>query len=71
MGKVVEKGQATAIKRERMTKTKMDQRKDLQRSVSTQLHTHCQIESFLDKLIHPRVNLLTGSNKQTFKMPLK
>lgn len=72
-GEVVEKGQAAEVKKEMEEdkKTEEDQRKDLQRNVNTHLHTHCQIESMLDKLIHPRLNWLTGTIRQSFKMSSK
>lgn len=39
--------------------------------MNAHLRTHCRIESVLDKLIHPGLNWLTSSIRQTLKMPLK
>lgn len=51
-------------------KTEADQRLDLQR-MNTHLCAQCQTESLQDKLIHPKINWLTSSIRQTFEMSLK
>lgn len=56
--KVVEGRRVTEVKKENGEPKGTDQRRDFQRSSNTHLQMFCQIESVLDKLIHPEFNWL-------------